>query len=332
MNDRRKLLTRREFITLIGSAATAALAAGATAGETPTIGFLGPNTRADAAKWIAAFLKRLGELGWVDGRTVKIDYRWVEGQSERFARIAEEFARRKVDVVVTSGTPATMALQKASSTIPIVFATAGDPVNTGLVTSLARPGGHTTGLATQGDDIAGKRLELMREVLPRLRRLAVMGNVSNSFTVLEMGYLRKAAGKIGMNSVDVAIRRAQDIPDAFKGLRRQAEALYVCTDASVVHANRVQINTSALREKLPTMQGSRTYLDGGGLMSYGPDFPDLFRRSAEIVDKILRGAKPSDIPVEQPTKFDLVVNLRTAKALGLEVPRTLLVRADELIE
>jgi putative tryptophan/tyrosine transport system substrate-binding protein len=325
---------RREFITLLGSAAVAwPLAARAQqAPKLPTVGFLGPNTRSAANEWISAFELRLRELGWIDGQTITIDYRWVEGRTERFAEIAAELARLKVKVIVTSGTPAVMALQQATRVIPIVFATAGDPVSTGLVASLARPGGNTTGLATIGDELAGKRLELLREVVPRLRRLALMGNVSNRFTVLEMGQVREAASTLGLEVVVFEIRRAQDISQSFAALNGRADALYVCTDAAIIHTNRVQINTSALRERLPTMQGARTYLEGGGLMSYGPNFPNMFRRSADFVDKILRGVNPGEIPVEQPTKFDLVVNLTTAKALGLTIPTTVVVSADELLD
>src|SRR5215831_841932 len=304
-------MKRRNFIALLGSAAAAwPLAARAQrARKLPTIGFLVPNTRAAASEWTDAFVRRLSELGWIEGRTVAIEYRWVEGHAERFAEIAAEFAKLNVNVIVTSGTPAVQALQKATQTVPIVFATAGDPVSTGLVASLARPGGHTTGLATIGDDLVGKRLELLRELAPHLRRLALMGNVGNDFTVLEMGQIRRAAATLGLEVIPLEVRQPQDVVKAFEGLRGRVDALYVCTDAAIIHANRIQINTLALHERLPTMHGASTYLEGGGLMSYGPNFPNMFRRSADFVDKILRGAKAADIPVEQPTKFVLVINL-----------------------
>jgi len=213
-----------------------------------------------------------------------------------------------------------------------VFATAGDPVGSGLVTSLARPGGNVTGLATLAADLAGKRLELLREVVPGLHRLAIMGNVSNPFTVLELGEVQAVAGTLGLEVDTLEIRRAQDIAPAFEALKGHADdALYVCTDA-LATTNRIRINTSALGVRLPTMHGTRDYVEAGGLMSYGPNFPDLYRRAADYVDRILHGAKPGDIPVEQPIKFDLVVNLTTAKALGLDLPPTLLARADEVIE
>ena len=198
--------------------------------------------------------------------------------------------------------------------------------------SLARPGGNTTGLATVGDELAGKRLELLREVIPHLGRLAIMGNVTNYFTALEITQLQEAARKLGIDVITSEIRLAQDIAGAFEELKGRPDALYVCTDAAIIHSNRIQINNLALGQRLPTMQGARTYIEGGGLMSYGPSFPNMFRRSADFVDKVLRGSNPAEIPVEQPTKFELVVNLTTAKALGLTIPPTVLARADEVIE
>ncbi len=326
-------LKRRDFITLVGGAAAAwPLAARAQQpAKLRTIGFLGQSTRSAASEWVAAFVQRLHELGWNEGRTVAIEYRWAEGREERFAQIAAEFVRLKVDIIVTSGTPQVLAAKQATSVIPIVFAAAGDPVASGLVASLARPGGNATGLSSLVADLAGKRLELLREVVPALRRLAIMGNVGNPLTVLELGEVQAAAGTLGLEVHTLEIRQAQDITPAFEALKGRADALYVCIDA-LVNANRIRINTSALGARLPTMHGSRDYVEAGGLMSYGPNYPDLFRRSADYVDKILHGAKPGDIPVEQPTKFDLVVNLTTARALGLDLPPTLLARADEVIE
>jgi putative ABC transport system substrate-binding protein len=332
----RSNMRRRDFITLLGGAAAASIAWPLAAiaqqsGKLRTIGFLGPNTRSGASDWVAALAQRLRELGWIEGRTVTIEYRWAEGREERLAEIAAEFVRLKVDVIVTSGTPAVMASKQATSVIPIVFATAGDPVGSGLVASLARPGGNVTGLATLVADLAGKRLELLREIVPGLGRLAIMGNASNPFTVLELGEVQAAAGTLGLEVVTLEIRRAQDIAPAFETLKSRVDALYVCTDA-LANTNRIRISTSALGVRLPTMHGSRDYVEAGGLMSYGPNYPDLFRRSADYVDKILHGAKPGDIPVEQPTKYELVLNLTTAKALGLTVPPSLLARADEVIE
>ena len=324
---------RREFITLLGGAAVAwpFEAHGQQPGKLRTIGFSGQSTRSAASEWVAAFVQRLHELGWIEGRTVTIEYRWSEGRAERFAQIAAEFVRLKVDIIVTSGTPQVLAAKQATSVIPIVFATAGDPVANGLVASLARPGGNVTGLSLQSNESAGKRLELLREVVPNLRRLAILANVGNPFSVLELGEAHAAARAVGLEVETLEIRRPEDIAPAFEALNGRLEALYVCTDG-LVNANRIRINTLALGARLPTMHGYRDYVEAGGLMSYGPNIPDLFRRSADYVDKILHGAKAGDIPVEQPTKFDLAINLTTARALGLDIPASLLARADEVIE
>jgi putative ABC transport system substrate-binding protein len=329
-------MRRRDFITLLGGAAAASIAWPLAAiaqqsGKLRTIGFLGPNTRSGASDWVAALAQRLRELGWIEGRTVTIEYRWAEGREERLAEIAAEFVRLKVDVIVTSGTPAVMASKQATSVIPIVFAAVSDPVGTGLVASLARPGGNVTGLANQTSDTAGKKLELLREAVPGLRRLAVMANVGNPASVLDMGEAQATARALGLEVTTSEIRRAEDISPAFDALKGRADALYVCVDP-LVNTHRIRVNTLALAARLPTMHGLREYVEAGGLMSYGPNLPDLLRRAADYVDKILRGVNPGDIPVEQPTKFDLIINLTTAKALGLEVPPTLLARADEVIE
>jgi putative ABC transport system substrate-binding protein len=222
-------------------------------------------------------------------------------------------------------------VKRATSVIPIVFAIAGDPLGTGVVASLARPGGNITGLSLQQTDLAGKRLELLREVVPGLRRFAILANVSFPDAVMEMREVQAVAKTLGLDVTTLEMRRAEDIASAFDTLKGRADALYVCGDP-LAGANRIRINTLALAARLPTMHANRELVEAGGLMSYGPNFPDLFRCSADHVDKILRGAKPADIPVEQPVRFDLVVNLTTAKALGLKIPETFLVRADEVIE
>jgi putative ABC transport system substrate-binding protein len=273
-------------------------------------------------------VQRLRDL---EGGTVTIEYRWAEGRSSRAAEIAAEFVQLKVDVIVTYGTSPVLAAKQATSVIPIVFAAANDPVGAGLVASLARPDGNVTGLSVQQVDAAGKRLGLLREVVPGLRRLAIMANIANPGAALEMGEAQAAARTLGLEVTTIEIRRGEDIAPGFDTLKGQAEALYVCTDPLVL-TNRARIQTSAMGARLPTVYNSREYVETGGLMSYGPNFLDQWRRTAEIVDKILRGAKPGDIPVEQPTKFDLVLNLTTAKVLGLTIPSTLLARADEVIE
>jgi len=326
-------MKRREFISLLVGAAASAIwprVARAQPAKVPTIGFLGAATLSSTSKSVTAFVQRLRELGWIEGRTVAIEYRWGEGRNERFAEIAAEFVRLKVDVIVTSGVAA-LVVKQATSVIPIVFAVAADPLGTGLVASLARPGGNVTGLSTQFADTGSKRLEILREAAPGLRRLAIIGNAGYPASVLEMSEVQGAARTIGLEVATLEIRRAEDIAPAFETLKARVEALYVCGDA-LTATNRNRIFTFALAARLPTIIGSRELLESGGLISYGPNFVDLYRRSADYVDKILRGAKPADIPVEQPTKFDLVINLVTARALGLTVPSALLARADEVIE
>jgi putative ABC transport system substrate-binding protein len=323
-------MKRRDFVALFGGAAAYwPLTAWAQQPKLPTIGFLGADASA-FGPWTAAFVARLHELGWIEGRTIAVEYRWSEGRPERYAEIAAEFVRLNVDVIVM-GSIAVPAAKQATSVIPIVFVLALDPVGGGLVASLARPGGNVTGLSIQAADLAGKRIELLREVVPRLRRLAIMGNVGFAEAVLEMGEAQAAARTLGLEVAPLEIRRAEDITPAFEVPKAQADALYVAQDA-LVAANRTRILTLALRAGLPTIFGTRDFVQAGALVSYGPNFPDQFRRAAELADKILRGAKPGDIPVEQPTKFDLVINLITAKALGIEVPPMLLARADEVVE
>jgi putative ABC transport system substrate-binding protein len=325
-------MKRRSFATLLGAAALASpFAARAQPAKLPTIGFLGSATSVAWAPWTVVFVQRLRELGWVEGRTVAIEYRWAKGRAARHAEIAAEFVRLKVDVIFTGGAASSTAAKQATSIIPIVFALVGDPVGVGLVASLARPGGNVTGLSHQGTDLASKRLELLREIRPGLRRLAVMANPANPSSTREMDEVQATALTLGFEVVRLEIRRAEDIAHAIEGLRGRAEALYACVDA-LLSAERIRLNTLVLAERLPAMFATRDFAQAGGLISYGPSFPDQFRRAAEYVDKILRGAKPADLPVEQPTKFELVINLTTAKALGLKIPESFLLRADEVIE
>jgi ABC-type uncharacterized transport system substrate-binding protein len=326
-------MKRREFITLLGGT-TAAWPIAARAqdiGGMRRIGFLGTTTPVAWTSWTDAFVNRLRELGRIEGRTVTIEYRWADSRPERLSEIAAEFARLRVDVIFTAGALSALATRKATTDVPIVFALANNPVSSGLVASLARPGGNVTGLSTQGTDTVGKRLGLMGELVPDLRRWAVMANADFPDAVMELGEMRAAAMPLGLEITELAIRRADDIAPSFHGLKGRVDALYVCVDPLVL-AHRTRINELALDTRLPTMHSFREYAAAGGLMSYGPNVPDLFRRSADFVDKILRGAKPADIPIEQPTKFELIINLRTAKALAIDVPPTLLARADEVIE
>jgi ABC-type uncharacterized transport system substrate-binding protein len=322
---------RREFITLLGGAAAAwpVAARAQRPGKVPTIGVLGSNAAA-WRPWTAALVERLHELGWIEGRTIAIEYRWSQARPERAAEIAADFVHSKVDLVVTAG-PHVAAVKQVTAVIPIVFALANDPVGSGMVASLARPGGNMTGLSTQATDLGSKRLELLREVLPRLRRLAVMANAGYPDGVVEMREVQAAARTLGLEVAPLEVRRAEDIAPAFAALKAQAEALYVVGDA-LVNANRTHIITLARDARMATIFDNRNFAEAGGLVSYGPNYADLFRRAGDYVDKILRGKKPGDIPIEQPTKFDLVINLTAAKALDLEVPPMLLARADEVIE
>jgi putative ABC transport system substrate-binding protein len=323
-------MKRREFIMLVGGALAPSTFAARAQQPTklPIIGFLGPT--APAPGWIAAFLERLREHGWIDGKNLAIEYRWAEGRPERFAEFAADFIRLKVDVIVTGGTPVVLALKRATSEIPIVFSSAGDPVGTGLVESLARPGGNITGLSFMTADVAGKRLELLREIVPGLSRLALIANAGFPEALLEMREVQAMATTLGVNTMPFEVRRPDDFPAAFEAIKG-ADALYVCGDPMML-GNRARISALALDARLPTVHSVREHVEAGGLISYGTDFQELFRRTADFVDKILRGTRPAEIPVEQPTKFDLVVNLVTAKTLGLAMPPTLLARADRIIE
>jgi putative ABC transport system substrate-binding protein len=323
-------MRRRNFLGVLGGAAAWPIAAPAQQTAMPVIGFMIASSPLSAGQWVAAFVQRLRKLGWIESRNVTIEYRWAEGRSERFAEIAAEFVRLKVDVIVTSSV-GVLAAKQATSVIPIVFAVAVEPVESGMVASLPRPGGNVTGLSLQQTDLAGKRLELLHEVIPALHRLAVLGNVGYSAAVQEIAKVQTMAQTLGVDVTTLEIRRAEDIGLVFEGLQSRADALYVCGE-SLTNTNRVRINTLAVGAHLPTMFANRELVEAGGLMSYGPNLADLYAHAADLVDKILRGTKPDDIPVEQPTKFEFVLNLTTAKAIGLTIPETLLLRADEVIE
>jgi putative ABC transport system substrate-binding protein len=327
-------MRRREFITLLGgAAATWPLVVHAQqSSKLPLIGFAGSGTASTQGYMATAFSQRLGELGRIEGRTVAIEYRWAEGRNERATEIAAEFVGLKVDAIVTVGTPLTMAAKQATSLIPIVFAVVGDPVASGVVTSLSRPGGNITGLSNQAPDTATKRLGLLHDVVPNLRRLAIMANAGNPVVVgPELKEVQAAAGTLGLTAETSEIRSAEDIAPAFEKFKDHADALYVCTDGLMI-SNRIRINTLALAARLPTVHANPEQLEGGGLISYGPNVPDQLRRAAEIVDKVLGGTNPRDIPVEEPTKYDLAINLQAAKRLGLVVPYSMQLLADKVIE
>jgi putative ABC transport system substrate-binding protein len=326
------MIDRRQFITLLGGAAVWPVAARAQQpGRLPTIGFMGANTPAVQGHMVAALVQRLRELGWIEGRTVEIEYRWAEGRAERYNEIAAEFVRLKVDAILTQGSQAATAAKQATSVIPIVAAVVGDPVGSGLVASLARPAGNVTGLSVVSPDMAAKRLELLREAVPGFRRLAILADDSSPVNVEETRQVQAAADDLGLESFLIAIRRSEDIVPAFEGLKDRADALYVVGNP-VMQSNMIRINILAVGARLPTSYIAREYVQAGGLLAYGPSFADIYRRAGDFFDKILRGTKPGNIPVEQPTKFYLVINLTTAKALGITIAPMLLARADEVIE
>ena len=325
-------MKRRDVIALLGGAAAWPLTARAqSAARRPLVGFLGPTTAAVSRDRISVFAQRMRELGWSENANIDIEYRWADGRSDRFGDLAADLVRRNVDVIVTWGTATVAAAQLATQKIPIVFALVSDPVGSGFVASLARPAGNLTGLSTQHHDAAGKRLEILRELVPALRRLGIMANAGNPASLVEIEEVRRAARTFGVEVVTAEVRTQDDIAAAFPAIAGRIDALFVAPE-QLFQTTRNKLATLALDTRLPTMHGFREPVVAGGLVSYGPDYLDMFRRTADFVDRILRGAKPTEIPVEQPTKFDLVINHRTAKALGLDIPATLLARADEVIE
>ena len=326
-------MRRRDFIKAIGGtvAAWPFSARAQHAVKQVTIGLLGSSTAAAQSHLTAAFVQGLAELGWIEGRNVRIEYRWAGGHTDRLPRLADELVRLRVDVILTHNTPPTLAAKRATSVIPIVFATAGDAVSTGIVATLARPGGNVTGLSSLQPQTAGKRIEVLRELVPGLRRLAILTDVDNPFADRDVGEVRTAARSIAVEVDTFEIRRDEDITRAFEAFQGRVQALYV-PSVPLLFANSGRINTLALTARLPTMHGVRELVEAGGLISYGPHWPDMWRRAADFVDKILRGAKPAELPVEQPVKFELVVNMKTAKAIRLTVPDKLLALADEVID
>jgi putative ABC transport system substrate-binding protein len=326
-------MKRREFIKLVGNGAVAWPVA-ARAQQTqklPTVGYLAANAEAADRPRRTALVQRFAELGWIEGRSVRIEYRWADGSAKRAAEIAPELAQFPVDVVMTSGDAFVLAVKNVTRTIPIVFMSAGDPVGNGLVESLARPGGNVTGLSLELTETVGKRLELLREVVPAISRLAILFHAVEQRANRELDAARVAAHVLGLDVINLEIRTGDEIAPVIEALNGRADAIYVCLDP-LVYTNAVLINDLGLAARLPVIHGVRESVLVGGLMSYGPDFPDLSRRAAEMASKILRGTKPADIPVEQPTKFDLIINLKTAKSLGLTIPPTVLARAEEVIE
>ncbi|CAN7754840.1 ABC transporter substrate-binding protein [Bradyrhizobium sp. LjRoot220] len=326
-------MKRREFIkaagvSILGFPLTAQAQQPA---KLPVIGFLGANTLAAQSRSTEALIQRLRELGWNEGRNIAIEYRWAEGSSERSPKLMAEFVELPVDVIVTHAPLNVIAAKRATSTIPIVFAAVGDPVGIGVVASLSRPGGNVTGLSLQSAELAGKRLEILREIIPGLRRVVVLTNADSPNAALEIREIQSAAQTLGLDVVFEKIWRAEDIASALAVPKAGTDALYVQTDP-IFNTHRSRITALALDARVPTISGTREYVEAGSLISYGANLTDLFRRTGDIVDKILRGAKPSDLPVQQPTKFDLILNLKTARTLGLDLSASLIARAEEVVE
>jgi putative ABC transport system substrate-binding protein len=326
-------LGRREFITLLGGAAAWPLAAQAQqTRQVYRIGFMGNSTAALEANLVGPFRDALRELGYQEGRNISIEYRWAEGKYERFPALAAELIAQKVDVIVTAGTPATLAVKAATTSVPLVMVAVGDPVGTGIVASLGRPGGNITGLSSIAPELEGKRLELLRELIPNLSHVAVLWNPVNPFHVTSLKQARVAAELLRMRVQSVEVRASEEIDGALAAIASERPgALLILADRVFLH-NRKRLMDFATQNRIPGVYAYRELVEAGGLMSFGPNYADMHRRAATYVDKILKGTKPADLPVQQPTKFELFVNVKAAKALGLTIPESFLLRADEVIE
>jgi len=327
-------MNRRAFIAGVVSVLGVPLAGEAQQpGKVPRVGFLGPRSRSDGTPYLDAFLQGLRELGWVEGQNIAIEYRFAEGRLDRLAALAAELVRLKVDVILAASTPPAVAAKSATSTIPIVMATSADPVELGLVASLARPGGNVTGLSfSVALDVVGKELELLKETVPKVRRVAVLWNPANPGNTLAMKTLRNTARSLSVQLQLLEARSPNEFEAAFAAMAREGAGALLVVPDSIFGLHRARLQDLAAKSRLPAMYGLREHTEAGGLMSYAVDLRDSFRRSATYVDKILKGAKPADLPVEQPTKFKLVINLKTAKALGLTIPQSVLLRADEVLQ
>jgi putative ABC transport system substrate-binding protein len=330
-------MRRRDFLRVLGTAIASwplavwpITARGQQTNRLPVVGVLGTTSAAAWEPSINALKRRLGELGWIEGRNIAIEYRWAEGRSDRYADLTSELLKLKADIIVTSG-GAVRAAKEVTRSTPIVFAISTDPVGTGLVESLARPGSNATGLSTQAVDVTGKKIEVFRELVPGMRRLAIVFNASNRNLQAETSEVQSAAQAFGLYSETFSIQSRDDVAPTIEAIKGRFDGAYIQTDPLTI-TNRIQIITLALASRLPTMHSFREFVEAGGLVSYGPSYTDLFRRAGDFVDKILRGSNPAELPVQQPIKFDLIINATTAKALGINVPSTLLARADEVIE
>jgi putative ABC transport system substrate-binding protein len=329
-------MDRRMFIaSMVGAILSAPLAAQAQEpGKLPRIGFLGNSNATLEANLVGPFREGLRDLGYVEKQNLLIEYRWAEGKYERFPALIAELIAAKVDVIVTAGTPASLAVKKATAAIliPLVMIAVGDPVGTGLVATLARPGGNATGLTSVSPELEGKRLELLKEVFPIVSLVAVLWNPVSPFQVIAEKEVQAAAGVLRMPILSLPVRAREELDNALSAiLRQRADALLVLADRLFLH-NRARIMDFAAQQRLPGVHAYRELVEAGGLMSYGPSYGDMHRRAAYFVDRILKGARPADLPVERPAKFELVINLKAAKALGLTIPQSVLLRATEVIQ
>ena len=327
-------MQRRSLMLLLGGALIAnPLAARAQQKAMRVIGYLGSSSASLEPHYVEAFRQKLRELGHVEGENLTIEYRWAEGQDDRLPELAAELVRLQPDVIVTTGTPGTLAAKQATSTIPIVMASVGDPVGRGFVASLARPGGNITGVSNLAVALTGKWLEYLKQIVPTLSQMAVLRNASNPTHALFWAEAQSAAARLGLQLRGVEVRTSDDVDGAFATIiRERSAALVVLPDPLLAGCLRGRIAELAMKNRLPAMYTFKEQAEAGGLLSYGPSLSVNYRHAATYVDKILKGAKPADLPVEQPTKFELVINLKTAKALGLTIPQSLLLRADEVIE
>jgi putative tryptophan/tyrosine transport system substrate-binding protein len=326
-------IRRRELVAMIGGVAmTWPFVTRAQEKAVPVIGLLSPFSRADSEVWHQAFRQGLRDLGWVEGANIRIEYRYADGQDKRLPELVADLISLKVDIVVVTVTTDALPAAKATKTIPIVMASTGDPVGTGLIASLARPGGNVTGLTQIATDLVGKRLELLKEVAPGISRLAVFWDARDQVAKLSWQEMQLPARKLGMELHPLKVQRGGEFDAAFDSAVGAGDGALIALPSPLFVDGRQRIVDFAVAHRMPSIFHIPDFVRSGGLLSYGPDRADLFRRSASYVDKILKGAKPGDLPVEQPTKFQLVINLKTAKALGLTVPPTLLARADEVIE
>jgi putative ABC transport system substrate-binding protein len=327
--------TRRQWLIALG-ASVLAVARGAHAQQArkmPQIGYVGNSTPALEAALVEGFRQGLGERGYIEGKNIVIHYRWAQGKTDAFPTLISELLALNVDVLVTSGTSAAFAAKKATRTTPIVLAAAGDAVGTGLVASLAHPGGNITGISNLYTTLEGKRIEILRDLLPRMRRIALLLSPANPLTPLILKSMRTAAEALQISVQSYDVRVADEFEAVFTTIAEaRPDAMAVQGDRTLMLFNRARIVQFAAESRLPTMYGMPEFVADGGLVYYGPDTVDMFRSAAIYVDKILNGAKPADLPLEQPTKFEFVINLKTAKALGLTVPQSLLLRADKVIQ